>query len=197
MRVINETPNDERRKLVLHMCCAPCATYPATLLKDKFELELLFYNPCIYPKEELLMRKDAAEAFAEKMELRMHFLHGEERTFLDVCEDRSCEKEGGLRCIECFRQRLLKTAEYAKGAKAGFFATTLTISPHKDSNAILGLGKEIEAAQQARLGKNRENDLRFLDIDFKKNGGFEKSVQMAKEIGLYRQRYCGCRFSLR
>ena len=95
--------------------------------------------------------------------------------------------EGGERCTVCFEQRLEKTAEYA--AKTGFsiFATTLTVSPHKDYRLISDIG-----------GRFAEKyNLRFLDRDFKKKAGFQRSVQLSKEYGLYRQDYCGCQFSKR
>ncbi len=95
------------------------------------------------------------------------------------------EPEGGARCVVCFGMRLVRTALYA--AEHGFpqFTTTLTISPHKDAARIHRLGQAAAA----------DHGLQFLAEDFKKQGGFQRSVQLSKQMGLYRQTYCGCLFS--
>jgi len=181
---------DENPNLLMHICCAPCATYPVELLKDRFNIDLLFYNPCIYPKEELLKRMDTASLFAEKMDLRLKFLNADEKSFLNKAQGLESCSEGGLRCAQCFQQRLQKAAEFAKSQKADLFTTTLTISPHKDSSTILNMGKMVE--------KNLPGtSLKFLDIDFKQDNGFQKSIELSRNLGLYRQNYCGCRFSVK
>ena len=182
--------NLETPKLLMHICCAPCATYPVELLKDRFNIDLLFYNPCIFPKEELLKRKDTAAMFAEKMDLRLKFLNADENLFLKKADGLESCNEGGLRCAECFKQRLEKAAEFAKLQKADLFTTTLSISPHKDSSKILEVGKLVEKNLQG-------TSLKFLDIDFKQDNGFQKSIELSRSLGLYRQKYCGCRFSIR
>lgn len=181
--------SQENPKLLMHICCAPCATYPVALLKDRFDIDLLFYNPCIYPKEELLKRKDTAAMFAEKMDLRLRFLNADEKSFLRRAEGLESCAEGGLRCAECIRQRLEKSAEFAKSQKADLFTTTLTVSPHKDSSKILDVGKLVERNLQG-------TSLKFLDIDFKQDNGFQRSIELSRSLGLYRQKYCGCRFSI-
>jgi predicted adenine nucleotide alpha hydrolase (AANH) superfamily ATPase len=93
------------------------------------------------------------------------------------------EPEGGARCIACFRFRLERAA--AAAAREGFdaFATTLTVSPHKDAVAINLIGNEAVAGAA------------YVESDFKKKDGFKRSVEMSKELGLYRQNYCGCVYS--
>jgi predicted adenine nucleotide alpha hydrolase (AANH) superfamily ATPase len=95
--------------------------------------------------------------------------------------------EGAGRCRECFRLRMNVAASHA--AKGGFdlFATTLSVSPHKDAGAINELGADL----------SREHGVEFLHADFKKRGGYQRSVELSKKLGIYRQRYCGCKFSLR
>jgi len=182
--------SQENPRLLMHICCAPCATYPVELLKGRFNIDLLFHNPCIYPKEELLKRKETAAIFAEKMDLRLRFLNADEKAFLKKAEGLECCSEGSLRCAECFRQRIEKAAEFAKSQKADLFTTTLTVSPHKDSSKILDIGRQVEKTLPG-------TSLRFLDIDFKQDNGFQKSIEQSRSLGLYRQNYCGCRFSIR
>ena len=94
-------------------------------------------------------------------------------------------KEGGARCAICFKLRLLKTAKKAKELGFDGFATTLTVSPHKNSEVINAIGKSIE----------RDEGIYFLDGNFKKKDGYKKSIMLSREFGLYRQNYCGCKFS--
>jgi hypothetical protein len=98
-----------------------------------------------------------------------------------------CEQdpEGGGRCVICFRERLAKTATIAKAQGFNFFTTSLTTSPYKDSRLILALGAEI----------GKETGVRFLAKDFKDDDGSKKSLELAKELGIYRQNYCGCEFA--
>ena len=97
------------------------------------------------------------------------------------------EKEGGKRCLKCFKLRLEKTAQYAKEHNFDYFCTTLTISPHKNTQNINKIGKELE----------KKYEKTFLDRNFKKNDGFKKSLEISKENNLFRQTYCGCEYSIR
>jgi predicted adenine nucleotide alpha hydrolase (AANH) superfamily ATPase len=97
------------------------------------------------------------------------------------------EHEGGERCKACYRIRLEKTAEYAVERNIENFTTTLSVSPHKDAGEINRIGTEIA----------EKYNLNFLSVDFKKRDGFKRSMEAAKELGLYRQDYCGCVYSRR
>ena len=107
--------------------------------------------------------------------------------YLNLVKGLESEPEGGARCTVCFRQRLDETARTAKKYEFDFFASTLTVSPHKNYALISEIGKECEK----RYG------VYFLDMDFKKKAGFQRSIQLSKEHHLYRQNYCGCKFSKR
>ena len=109
------------------------------------------------------------------------------RDFLEAVRGLEDEPEGGARCSVCFRQRLEKTAETASLSGYDYFGTTLTVSPHKDYKLISRIGGEL--ALRYRLS--------FLDRDFKKKDGFKRSVELSKKYGLYRQNYCGCKYSNR
>ena len=95
------------------------------------------------------------------------------------------EKEGGARCSVCFKLRLLRTARKAKEEGYDCFGTTLTVSPHKNAESINGIGKFIEF----------EEGIEFVEGNYKKKDGYKKSIELSKQYNLYRQNYCGCKFS--
>ena len=172
-------------RLLLHVCCAPCCTYPITALQDAFDVELFFYNPNIHPEEEYKARLDEAEKYASKIGIILHKAAYEVDAWFRATAGLQNEPEGGDRCEICYRMRLGKTAQFAATNGFAFFATTLSISPHKDAEKINALGGMIADMYM----------LKFYGADFKKNDGFKKSAQMSKEAGLYRQDYCGCQYS--
>ncbi len=104
-----------------------------------------------------------------------------ERWF-ELVKGKEYEPEGGARCETCFRMRLEKTHEYMKKKMFDAFTTTLTVSPHKDVTLVNAIGRDIGGEK-------------FISADFKKKGGFARAMEAAKEMGLYRQRYCGCVYS--
>lgn len=176
-------------KLLLHTCCAPCLT-GTIFQKEDFRITIFWYNPNIYPIEEYLIRKREVERYAQV--IQCEFVDGDRDGNDFSLWDNSVvglesEVEGGRRCGACFKVRLKKAAEFAKENSFDFFATTLTTSPFKDSNVINLLGKEMAD----KVGTT------YLSSDFKKNDGYKLSQQVCKEFRIYRQRYCGCRFSLR
>lgn len=172
-----------REKLLLHVCCAPCAAWPLVLLRDRFDLTLLFYGPNIHPKEEYSRRLESARIIGVPV---VELGYDTDRWYAEVkgLED---EPEGGKRCSTCYRMRLEQTAIFAKENGYRYFGTTLTLSPHKPASIINPIGESIA----------KKYDLVFLAEDFKKKDGFKKSCEMSREYGLYRQRYCGCEYSIR
>ena len=119
--------------------------------------------------------------------LGIDFIEGEYETskWFEATKGHEHDDEGGERCSICHRLRLEKTASKARESGYDWFTTTLTISPHKDATAINEIGEEVA----------KEYGINFLARDFKKMHGFQKSVRMSKELGMYRQDYCGCIFS--
>ena len=185
-----------RKQLLLHSCCGPCSTAVIERLIQDYEITVFFYNPCITDVEEYEKRKlnqikfiTAINQKAETEFGRVNFIEGdyEPDEFLEKTKGLENEPEGGERCTVCFRQRLTKTAAYA--ARHGYptFGTTLTVSPHKNYKLISEIGNS--------LAEEYGNE--FLDMDFKKKAGFQRSVQLSKEYDLYRQDYCGCCYSKR
>ena len=179
---------EEAPRLLLHVCCAPCASYCLEYLSEYFDITAFYYNPNISPKSEHDMR--AAEL--KRLVREMPFKHGvqvsegpyEPELFYGFAEGLKNEPEGGARCEKCFELRLKKTAELAKKEKFDYFATTLTVSPLKSAEKLNNIGEKLA----------EEYGVAYLASDFKKRGGFQRSTELSKQYGLYRQDYCGCVF---
>ena len=179
--------------LLLHSCCGPCSTAVIERLAPDYEITVFFYNPNITDEEEYEKRKENQKKFIESFnedpghDGKVAFMEGpyDRRNFLDICKGMENEPEGGRRCEKCFLMRLEKTAQTANMMNFDTFATTLSISPHKDKDTINYIGKRLASTYNTG----------FLDEDFKKKAGFQRSVELSKKYGLYRQRYCGCKFS--
>ncbi len=169
-------------KLLLHICCAPCALYPIRQLAGtKFEnMTGFYYNPNIHPPSEYKRRRDALREAAEKIELEVIYPpYRMEEYFRKIAS-----KEGSPeRCSLCWALRLSETADFAKENSFDAFTTTLLISPYQDHELVKKIGEDV----------SREKDVEFYYEDFRK--GFRKSQEEAKSAGMYRQRYCGCVFS--
>lgn len=182
-----------KNRLLLHSCCGPCSTACIERLLPDYNVTIFFYNPNITDREEYEKRKEAQLKFInlynEKLsdKDKIQFIEGEylPEKFYDVASEYASEPEGGVRCTECFKLRLERTAQAALRTGNTVFGTTLTVSPHKNYNLISAIGWELSV----------KYNLEFLDMDFKKKAGFQRSIQMSKEYGLYRQNYCGCEFS--
>jgi len=177
----------EGKKLLLHSCCAPCSTRALELLSDAFDLTVCYYNPNIEPRAEYDHRL-AEQARLLKMK-GIPLAEGEwdPAPFLKRARGLEGEREGGARCFLCYEMRLSGAARYARGNGFDYFATTLTVSPHKNARKLNEIG--------FRLAE--EVGVAFLPTDFKKRGGYQRSVELSRECGLYRQDYCGCRYSVR
>lgn len=185
------TENGRVPKLLLHSCCGPCSTYVLEYLANFFDVTLLFYNPNIFPQEEFEKRLSAQKEVIEKLKTkhRVDLLTEEYDHTEFLCEigGLESEPEGGSRCEKCFRLRLGRTAEIARKGGFDVFATTLSVSPHKNAELLNRIGKAF----------SEEYGVPFLLADFKKREGYKRSVELSKEFGIYRQEYCGCEFSLR
>lgn len=176
-----------RPKLLLQVCCIGCGAYVSTLLKKDYRITLYFYNPNIFPEAEYHKRLAETRKFAKKLGLKLLVGKYHHQAWLESVKGHEQDPEKGARCVICYRDRLTAVARVAKQLKFQYFASTLTISPHKTAAAISQIGNELSA----------EYRVKFLDRDFKKQDGFKKSVELSRELGLYRQDYCGCEFSLR
>ena len=177
-------------RVLLHSCCGPCSSAVLEYITQYFDVTLLWYNPNLYPKEEFDRRFKTQVELIEKMGLadKVDILAEpwKSEDYYRRVKGLENEPEGGKRCAECFRLRLLETARLAKHYGYDYFCTTLTLSRHKDAVLINTIGEEIANA----VGVS------WLPSDFKKRNGENRSIELSEQYGLYRQLYCGCEFSL-
>lgn len=180
----------EKPVLLLQCCCAPCSSAVLERLKEHFRLRLYFYNPNIYPKEEYEKRLGQFDKLLKNMTFpnETDFIKAEydQEEFFSRVKGLENEREGGRRCTECYHLRLEETAKKARETGADYFCTTLSVSPHKNA----GLLNEIGAQLQEEYG------VKYLFSDFKKKEGYKRSIELSNEFGLYRQNYCGCKYSI-
>lgn len=179
---------EEMKRVLLHVCCAPDGTIPVERLVARgFSPTLFFYGSNIHPGEEYAKRSESFLRLAKYYGLR--YVMGPYEPFLwnDKAKDLATEPEGGARCDMCFRIQLYEAARVACLEKCEFLASTLTISPHKRPETVNTSGKS--AAQNYGLV--------WIDTVWRKAGGFQESLSRSRELGLYRQNYCGCIYSIR
>ena len=167
-------------KLLMHMCCAPCSTFPlAQLRQEGIEPVGVFFNPNIHPAEEFERRKETVIQFAKIKELKVEY-------FNDFSQEvwESYAGTGEARCTMCYSIRLEKAAELAAAGGYEAFTTSLLVSPYQKHDLIKELGEKYAA----------QYGVDFFYRDFRP--GFRQGQQEAREMGLYRQKYCGCIRSL-
>ena len=184
--LINRLEN--KPKLLLHSCCAPCSSYVLEYLSKHFEITVLYYNPNIYPEKEYFFRENEQERFISEVfpdDVKFIKIGYNPDEFYTAVKGFEGIKEGGERCFKCYLLRLEKTAQIAKENNFDFFTTTLSISPYKNAEKL----NEIGEALSEKYG------VKYLVSDFKKKNGYKRSTELSKEYNIYRQNYCGCVFS--
>lgn len=171
-------------RVLLHICCAVCATSCVERLRQEGnQVYGYFYNPNIQPPGEYLKRLQESEELARRENFPLIVGNYDVNSWSDRVKGLEEEPEGGRRCAECFAFRLEATAELRKEKGFDVFTTTLTLSPHKNAQLINEIG--------SRIGESL-----FLVRDFKKQDGFKRAQELAKQYSLYHQDYCGCIYSL-
>ena len=206
--------------LLLHACCGPCSSYVIEYLVQYFDITILYYNPNIYPQEEYTRRleelKNLLSFFPPAKNNNVILIEQEYNpedfySAIKIKEEPELanEQEKGERCRRCYNFRLKRAYEYAKNHGFDWFTTTLSISPFKDADKINIIGKELSAQnseiiapiEPADISKNNNvilttlSNPKWLTSDFKKKGGFKRSLELSSEYNLYRQQYCGCVYS--
>ena len=189
-RVITALAAENRReRLLLHACCAPCSSYVLEYLTATFDITVFYCNPNITDKEEYEHRLAELYKLCEHAQFCRDVQIVDDGyvpdAFFETAKGFEGEPEGGRRCDRCFALRLSRTADYAKANGFPLFATTLTVSPHKNARLINDIG----FSESARSGVS------YLPSDFKKKGGYQRSIVLSREYDLYRQQFCGCDFS--
>lgn len=182
---------DNVPKLLLHSCCAPCSSAVLERLTKYFDITIIYYNPNIEPYEEYEKRKKEEIKFIKEFnninKLDIIDCDYDNIKYHKLVKGLEDEKEGGARCHKCYKLRLEYTAKKAKELNFDYFATTLTVSPYKNSQVLNQIGESLE----------KEYNIKYLYSDFKKKDGYKRSIEMSKEYNLYRQNYCGCIYSKR
>jgi len=173
-------------RLLLHVCCAPCSAGSLRRLGELFSVTMFFTNANIHPSDEYHRRLDAARALAAALGVPLVEAPYEPCAWEEAVRGLEDAPEGGDRCSACIDYRLRETAAHAAEHDFGLFASTLTISPRKIP----------ELVNRAGTAAGEAFGVRFLRCDLKKNEGFHESVQVSRELDLYRQNYCGCRYSM-
>lgn len=178
----------KKPSLLLHLCCAPCGTFISRdLLVPKYKLTWYFYNPNLESLEEYEKRLAAVKLVAIKLAIPLITEPYEHTAWQEKISGQENCPERGRRCQICYRDRLAKTARLAALKKFDYFSTSLLVSPYKDAAEIRKISQSL-AAQEG---------IKFLDQDFQANDGYLKSQALAKELGLYRQKFCGCEYSFK
>lgn len=179
---------ENNNKVLLHTCCAICSGHPIKHLRELgYEPVAYFFNPNIYPYAEYQKRLLAQQKLCESLNCELIVENYESDFYNEIMQEYENYEEGSERCRRCFELRLLKTVQKAKDLGISHYTTSISISPHKDFSAIQRIGKYFSGYF----------DTNFMDLDFKKQEGFLKTNQISKELGLYRQNYCGCEVSMK
>ena len=172
---------NKKPTILLHACCAPCATIAINQMIVDYDITIFFYNPNITEEVEYEKRLAAIKELASLYNIKLiaHEYDTKEFDFISTGLEEELEK--GKRCYQCYKMRLEKTEVMTEEKGYDFFLTTLTTSPYKNSDWINEIGES--------LGN------KYIKTNFKKQNGYQKSIELSKEYKLYRQNYCGCRYS--
>lgn len=175
--------------LLLHSCCAPCSSYVLEYLARYFDITVFYCNPNIEPAAEYEKRREEQKRLLSLLPAArpVRFAEGPyaPEEFREIARGLEAAPEGGERCFRCYELRLRRAAEYARSNGFDFFTTTLSVSPYKNAEKLNEIGRRLAG----------EYGVPWLCSDFKKKGGYQRSIQLSREYGLYRQNYCGCLFS--
>lgn len=185
---------NKRPSLFLHACCGPCLTYPFSILTKYFDVTIGFFNPNIYPLSEYNLRLDNVKKFlseySKKNNIKYKLITSKEdfEKYDNLLKDRKNDFEGGESCLICHRYRLELSYKYAYENKFDYFTSVMTVSCRKPSKELNEIAFELE---------KKYPTTKYLYSDFKKNNGQLIGINIAKEYKLYRQNYCGCKYSLK
>ena len=184
-------PDATPPRLLLHGCCAPCSSYVLEYLSQYFDITLYYYNPNISSYEEYEKRyaelSRLIDALPQKHPVILVRGDWEHERFDSMCQGLEDLPEGGVRCYHCYEMRLDKAAQVAREGGYDYYTTTLSISPHKNAQWLYEIGE--------RLGYLY--GVKHLPADFKKKGGYARSIELSRQYDLYRQDFCGCVYSER
>lgn len=188
-KILDEIDLEKKPTLLLHACCGPCSSYVLEYLTKYFDITIYYYNPNIDTLDEFDKRINEVNSLINQMPLdsKVNVIRGkyDNEEFEKIASGYEMDNEGGPRCFKCYRMRLLSTVKEAMKNRFDYFGTTLSISPYKNSNKLNEIGLELE----------KEYGIKYLTSDFKKRNGYKRSIELSKKYNLYRQDYCGCKYS--
>ena len=176
-------------KLLLHVCCGPCFTYPYELIKEYFDITIIYNNSNIYPEEEYNRRLNELKEYLKAIsaDIKVIEFPYDNLTYNKDLEPYAEQREGMDRCRICFRKRLGQAVDYAEEHNFDYVGTVMSISRFKNSQDLNKIGLELSI----------DKKVKWLPADFKKNDGYQKSLEIVKAYHMYFQHYCGCKFSIR
>ena len=176
-------------KLLLHVCCGPCFTYPYELIKEYFDITIIYNNSNIYPEEEYNRRLNELKEYLKAIsaDIKVIEFPYDNLTYNKDLEPYAEQREGMDRCRICFRKRLGQAVDYAEEHNFDYVGTVMSISRFKNSQVLNKIGLEL----------SKDKKVKWLPADFKKNDGYQKSLEIVKAYHMYFQHYCGCKFSIR
>ena len=189
-KLVQNLKNDGNKpSLLLHVCCGPCFSYPYELIKDYFDITIIYNNSNIYPEEEYNRRLNELKKYLLDINsgIKVVEFPYDNATYNIDLEPYANQREGMDRCRICFRKRLGQAIDYAEEHNFDFVGTVMSISRFKNSQDLNKIGFELVEGKKAK----------WLPADFKKNGGYEKSLDIVRAYKMYFQHYCGCKFSIR
>ena len=195
--------------LLLHACCAPCSSSVLKTLSSFFRITMYYYNPNIDTIDEYNKRKDELEKLTliynkegiSSWKIELILDNYNKQDFEDISKGVEACHEGGARCERCYSLRLAHTYKMAQKYNFDFFCSTLSLSPHKRADVINNIGLSFNGIKPTQNIRALEDELHsktaplYLPNDFKKRNGYLTSIKISKELGLYRQDYCGCIYS--
>ena len=187
------------KTVLLHTCCAPCSSAIIEALVSSGITPVIYYcNPNIYPHEEYEIRKNECTRYAQSLGLEIVDADYDHENWLEAVKGMENEPERGGRCLNCFRLRLLRTAEYARQRGIKVITTTLASSRWKSLDQINEAG--FWAVDEINNNKNivpPDDSVIWWDQNWRKGGLQERRLQIIREYDFYNQLYCGCEFSMR
>ncbi|MCI5773665.1 MAG: epoxyqueuosine reductase QueH [Erysipelotrichaceae bacterium] len=176
-------------KLLLHACCAPCSCFPLTFLHEHFQITIYYNNSNIYPQTEYQIR-------LEELKKYLHDYYPDIAIIVPTYDHDNYIKdlapfahlpEGQQRCFLCYTKRMDEAYAYASQHGFAYFTTVMSVSRQKNSLKLNEIGEA--------LSKKYPN-VKYFYSDFKKKDGFLIGNNMAKALNMYRQKYCGCEYSM-
>lgn len=177
--------NNTLPALLLHTCCGPCLSHVHSVLSQQFTVHVFYYNPNISPQSEYKKRLSEVEQFSMQHSIPVTVGRYNQKEWFDAVKPYRFYGELSQRCYVCYEFRLEETFKVAREYNFDAVCTTLTVSPYKDAEKINEIGKNLSL----------QYNIPFIEADFKSNGGYQHSIEMSKQYGMYRQKYCGCVYS--